>query len=206
MALTGVPFLLLLLGLAAGLVLLALRPVRPGRAGVAGRLVTLLALLAVGAAIAADQANREFQFYGSFAELTGTAPAAVRPTTAPAPGLPAGALTAGRAAAARGRGVVQTWRLAGARSGVTRAGLVYLPAAYFDPRRAPVRYPVLELLPGSPGGPSNWLAASGSPGCSTPRSEPAGSPRSSSSHPEPTTAGGTASASTPCAASRTRPT
>jgi len=68
---------------------------------------------------------------------------------------PAGG-TARRAPAA-GHGRLESVRLAGAASGISRTGFVYLPPQYFEPRYAHVRFPVLELLHGSPGNPGNWV-------------------------------------------------
>lgn len=45
----------------------------------------------------------------------------------------------------------------GQHSGVNRLGYVYLPPQYFEPAYARVRFPVLELLHGDPGEPSNWI-------------------------------------------------
>jgi enterochelin esterase-like enzyme len=47
--------------------------------------------------------------------------------------------------------------LAGAASGISRPGFVYLPPQYFEAKYAHVRFPVLELLHGSPGTPANWV-------------------------------------------------
>jgi S-formylglutathione hydrolase FrmB len=44
----------------------------------------------------------------------------------------------------------------GSRSGIDRAGYVYLPAAYFRQSHS-LLFPVVELLPGQPGGPPNYL-------------------------------------------------
>ena len=56
-----------------------------------------------------------------------------------------------------GEGVVVRVQLSGARSGLSRPGAVYLPAAYFDPAQAQVRFPVVEVLSGSPGSPGQAL-------------------------------------------------
>jgi hypothetical protein len=55
-------------------------------------------------------------------------------------------------------GQVRRITLPGRRSGVARDGLVYLPPQYGDPRYQNVRFPVVELLHGSPGAPSDWVA------------------------------------------------
>src|SRR4029450_13972652 len=56
------------------------------------------------------------------------------------------------------KGRIVRVQLNGARSGVTREGLVYLPAAYFQPSQAKRRFPVLELFHGYPGSPRNWVS------------------------------------------------
>lgn len=66
-------------------------------------------------------------------------------------------LTAADLARQPGHGAVVSARIDGARSGVRRVGAVYLPAAYFDPAARQVRYPVIELLSGSPGSPAQSL-------------------------------------------------
>ena len=54
-------------------------------------------------------------------------------------------------------GAVVEVQLSGSISGLRRSGAVYLPAAYFDPAQAQVRFPVLEVLSGSPGSPAQTL-------------------------------------------------
>jgi poly(3-hydroxybutyrate) depolymerase len=66
--------------------------------------------------------------------------------------------------ARRGRTVVQSGRVVsftfdGKQSGLSRPGLVYLPPQYSDPRYRSVKFPVLELLHGYPGKPSDWIYA-----------------------------------------------
>ena len=62
-----------------------------------------------------------------------------------------------RAASPIGNGQVQSVVLPGPHSGIKRAGLVYLPPQYFQPKYAHTQFPVIELLHGSPGSPSSWL-------------------------------------------------
>jgi len=62
-----------------------------------------------------------------------------------------------RAASAIGNGQVRSIALPGAHSGITRDGLVYLPPQYFQQQYAHMRFPVIELLHGTPGSPSSWL-------------------------------------------------
>lgn len=47
--------------------------------------------------------------------------------------------------------------LPGPLSGISRKALVYLPPEYDDPQFRTVRFPVIELLHGSPGNPSSWI-------------------------------------------------
>ena len=48
-------------------------------------------------------------------------------------------------------------RFAGARSGISRSGIVYLPPQYDQPAYAKVRFPVLELIHGTPGDARRWV-------------------------------------------------
>jgi hypothetical protein len=62
-----------------------------------------------------------------------------------------------RRAAAAGHGTVISWVIPGLHSGVpAEPALIYLPAVYGDPRRATLRFPVVELLAGFPGHPQTW--------------------------------------------------
>ncbi|MBN9618535.1 MAG: hypothetical protein J0H43_02205 [Actinobacteria bacterium] len=51
--------------------------------------------------------------------------------------------------------------LAGAKSGIQRDGLLYLPPQYFQKAFAHTRFPVLELFHGSPGQPTDWTVHMG---------------------------------------------
>jgi hypothetical protein len=53
-------------------------------------------------------------------------------------------------------GLLVDTQLGGAQSAIIRNGLVYLPPQYFQPQFAKTTFPVLELLHGSPGHPSDW--------------------------------------------------
>jgi enterochelin esterase-like enzyme len=70
------------------------------------------------------------------------------------------ALKVASAAAATDRSIphgrVVAMSLAGPISGISRTGLVYLPPQYDEPQYRGVRFPVLELLHGSPGDPAVW--------------------------------------------------
>jgi hypothetical protein len=63
----------------------------------------------------------------------------------------------GNASATVGNGRLERVRFDGARSGIVRDGLVYLPPQYFERRFAHTRFPVVELFHGSPGSPRNWV-------------------------------------------------
>ena len=54
------------------------------------------------------------------------------------------------------KGRLESISLPGPASGISRNGLVYLPPQYFEARFAHTRFPVVELLHGSPGNPGNW--------------------------------------------------
>ncbi len=54
-------------------------------------------------------------------------------------------------------GKVLTVSLPGPRSGIKRTGYVYLPPQYFQPVYAHTRFPVVELLHGTPSLASSWL-------------------------------------------------
>jgi enterochelin esterase-like enzyme len=54
-------------------------------------------------------------------------------------------------------GVLFSARLPGRSSGISRNALVYLPPQYFQAGYARLRFPVLELLHGSPGQPTDYL-------------------------------------------------
>jgi len=82
-------------------------------------------------------------------------------TSAPLPGSrpgspPAGVTPAGVPAA--GGGTLVALVLAGRRSHLDRTGLVWLPPQYGQPAYARTRFPVVELIPGSPGQPADWIA------------------------------------------------
>lgn len=114
-------------------------------------LATLVVVLVCAAGLAA---NAQFHWFSAWSDLT-------TPSAAQAAGrLPqAGTVTEGPAAAAAartGKGTVHAVSVTGARSHVTRRVLVYLPAAYEVPADAEVRFPVVVLLHGYPGGPQNW--------------------------------------------------
>ena len=129
---------------------------RPARSALV-LLATTGVLLAAGAVV-----NRQAGFFPTVRSLVSGQGAAVTvgldgvlaalPVSAAAPDL--------RLVQARrlpGQGAVVRVQLIGSRTGLSRAGAVYLPAAYFDPAQAQVRFPVVEVLSGSPGSPAQTL-------------------------------------------------
>jgi enterochelin esterase-like enzyme len=150
MTLIGLPFLFVLIAVAAMLVAatMVLWNRWPRRWAFPMRLLCLLLVMASGVVVAADVVNRSYGFYSSVDDLLGRAPVQVIVASRADPDLDV-------AASAKGR-MLQV-RLSGARAGVTREALVYLPAAYFQPSQAKRRFPVLELFHGYPGGPRNWV-------------------------------------------------
>ena len=151
MTIIGLPFLVVLIAVAATMVAatMVLWNRWPRWWAFPMRLLCLLLVMASGVAVAADVVNRSYGFYSSLDDLLGRVPAPVIVAARPVPDLHV-------AESAEGR-VVQV-RLSSARgAGMTREALVYLPAAYFQPSQATRRLPVLELFHGYPGGPSNWV-------------------------------------------------
>jgi pimeloyl-ACP methyl ester carboxylesterase len=120
------------------------------------RLPTRLALIAAAQLAAVLTAglilNDQYAFYLSWSELFGGA--ATTPTLPAAAHLNPDQL---RHAATAGHGTVIRWVIPGPHSGIpTQPALIYLPAAYGDPRQATQRFPVVELLAGFPGHPQTW--------------------------------------------------
>jgi hypothetical protein len=150
MTLTGLPFLFVLIAVAAALVAatMLLWNRWPPWWAFPMRLLCLLLVMASGVAVTADVVNRSYGFYSSLDDLLGRGPAHVIVASGPVPDLRVAASDKGR--------VVHVW-LSGARAGVTREALVYLPAAYFQRSQARRRFPVLELFHGYPGNPGNWV-------------------------------------------------
>ncbi len=121
-------------------------------------MATVLTLFAGGAAV-----NAQAGFFPTLASLTSGQGAQV---TVGRNGVTASLSASANSpaslpvAAARrlpGRGVLVHVQLAGRHSGVSRPAVVYLPDAYFDPARAAVRFPTIEVLSGSPGNPPQML-------------------------------------------------
>jgi enterochelin esterase-like enzyme len=100
--------------------------------------------------------NDSGRFYSSWLELLGEHHT-VR-TTVAMPGNQDAALRARLAnASAQGHGIVVPIKIPGARSGIgSFSALVYLPAEYGMAQYAHRKFPVLELVAGSPGTPQTW--------------------------------------------------
>jgi S-formylglutathione hydrolase FrmB len=135
----------------------------PKPLAVPGRALSLLLVMAMGALLSATLVNRSFGFYASLSEILATSARTYQPP--PSFGVPASrtrlvVLTPhwqelARKQAAFGRGVLLDVVFGGARSGISRHGLVYLPATYaFGGTQD--RLPVLELFNGYPGTPHNF--------------------------------------------------
>lgn len=161
MSLTGVGFLVLLVAVAVVLVAatMLLWNRWPWPLRVPLRLVGLLALMGMSVLIAGDQANRMYDFYETFGDLVGTPPAVAKRVVEPRHDvvLPAALRREGERAAAKGHGIVVSWTLPGPKSRITRPGMVYLPAAYFDPRHPTMAFPVVEAFHGYTGSPESWF-------------------------------------------------
>jgi hypothetical protein len=139
-----------LLGACGGLLVLVVRLNRWAVKAVCGASVIMLAML-TGVA----EVNNYYGYYTSwgplFNDLVGH-----RQTL----GLANATIRAGNHEVLAG--TVEQVGFPGARSKINRTGLVYLPPQYDQARFSHTRFPVVELLHGSPGKPANW----GSPGMS----------------------------------------
>ena len=94
--------------------------------------------------------NIYYGYYQSWSQLSADLSGSYSkfaPANAPAPAATSGTATKGR---------LESIALPGAASGISRNGLIYLPPQYFERRYAHTRFPVVELLHGSPGNPGNW--------------------------------------------------
>jgi len=140
---SGVLLLLLLATAVGGVVLLVrLRPIAV-RVGAAALVISTSALAGMAAV------NDYYGYYQSWsqlqADLTGSYAAfATTPTGT-------------RVYTEGARGRLERIDLPGARSHLDRPGFVYLPPQYFQPRFAHTTFPVVELLHGTPGAPSDWI-------------------------------------------------
>jgi predicted esterase len=128
-----------------------------------GRCLGILLISAAGALVAFVYLNKQEGFYASFSDIWGSAQQkTIAPhyaddhTDARLDVLATDWQPKARRAARQGHGTVLSVRLWGSRSGIVRPGYIYLPAAYFE-QPGSLMFPVMELLPGQPGGPPNYL-------------------------------------------------
>jgi S-formylglutathione hydrolase FrmB len=134
-----------------------------------GRIGAILLISGAGALVAFVYINQQEGFYASFSDIWGSTQQKTVAAHFPEDDaharldvLATDWLPQAHEVARRGDGTVLPVRLSGSRSGIVRNGFVYLPAAYFD-ASSRLRYPVVELLPGQPGGPPNYLRQLGLP-------------------------------------------
>lgn len=141
-------WLVALLLCAAGALIYVVARYRPLAAKIAGGLMAVVLSTAAGIAIVNDY----YGYYQSWsqlsADLSGKYASFDATTTVARP-----------VTRSSGRIGVMTFR--GPQSGITRSGLVYLPPQYFARRYAHTQFPVVELLHGTPGRPSDWTVHMG---------------------------------------------
>lgn len=134
----------------------------PRRIAVVPRLLGLLLIMVLGAALAGDALNRSFNFYSSFGDLFGVTPGVHAFAEIDPPKADARVVVKdpkwqaqGLAAARTGHGTLLNVTYPGSRSGITRDGQLYLPAAYFTGPQD-LTFGAVELLHGFPGHPSDF--------------------------------------------------
>ncbi|GAA2788688.1 alpha/beta hydrolase-fold protein [Kitasatospora paracochleata] len=167
---------------------------RRGWRAVLGRLGMLLGTQFALLAVLGLLANNYFAFYSSWDDLLGTGnngPVDVRtkavgatagpvatpapseqPTPEPTHGPPLPVQELGREAVdsgGKGRdpkvvGEIRTVRLAGARSGLSTDGYVYLPPQYFQPQYQDRKFPAVIVMTGFPGDAKNLITRLNYPG------------------------------------------
>jgi enterochelin esterase-like enzyme len=163
-SLTGWPFLALLVGIT----LIILVGVYAGWnrwpkvIRLPTRLIGLLLIMVLGAALAGDVLNRGFDFYSSFSDLFGVTPGVHAFAVTDPPKADARVIvkdpkwqTKGLEAARTGHGTLLDVTYPGSRSGITRPGQLYLPAAYFLGNQT-LNFAAVELFHGFPGHPSDF--------------------------------------------------
>lgn len=125
-------------------------------------LVTLVVMFSAGAAAV----NVSFGYFTTWSDVA--AGLGGGPVTVHLPGAGAAgdqALTPAQIEAALPRvpagrsGTLVKVRLAGRRSHITRQGLLWFPPQYSAPAYAHTRFPVVELIPGTPGQPADWVTS-----------------------------------------------
>jgi len=135
----------LLLLAAGGLVFVAVR-FGPLDAKIAAG--TFAVVLAAGGGIA--MVNVYYGYYQTWSQLSADLSGSYSHFAAPPSGRHG-------VTGAAGHGRMESVTLPGPASGISRGGFVYLPPQYFEAKYAGVRFPVVELLHGSPGNPGNWV-------------------------------------------------
>ncbi len=132
-----------LLLVAAGLIAVAIR-FRP----LAGKIAAGLFAMVLSAAAGIVVVNIYYGYYQTWSQLSADLSGSYSQfASTHGPAQTAGRTTSGR---------LESVMLPGPSSGIARRGLVYLPHQYFEPQYAHTRFPVVELLHGSPGNPGNW--------------------------------------------------
>lgn len=123
------------------------------------RLIAGIAVVLVAMSVGIVLVNDSFGYYTTWSDaVAGTFGAPIAPLKAAAPTL---APTASVNMQRRGplvepHGRLVAVNLAGRFSRIHRPGLVYLPPQYSNAAYRATRFPVVELLHGTPGGPWNW--------------------------------------------------
>jgi enterochelin esterase-like enzyme len=135
---------IMLLLIAAGAVCAAIRHRHLAVKVGAGVLALLLAVVS-GVAVV----NVYYGYYQTWGQLSADLTNSYSSFTTPH--------THAHAKASAGHGEIRKLELTGRRSGIAREAYVYLPPQYFDRAYAHTRFPVVELLHGSPGSPVNWV-------------------------------------------------
>ncbi|WP_035791582.1 alpha/beta hydrolase [Kitasatospora mediocidica] len=119
------------------------------------RALLLLGCQALAVLLAVVAINDQYGFYTSWDDLLGTTSAGVA-----RPYAPAGFAQHDGAGPLAFRPLPGGWQqatLAGPQSGLTGTVDVWLPPQYHSPQYAGHRFPVVELLHGVPGQPSDWI-------------------------------------------------
>jgi len=118
-------------------------------------MIVLSQLLACAtAAVALNDVDR---FYNSWSELVGSHQRVLNATPASPTEFATDLQRQLSRQRHRGGSAVVSIQYPEAGSNRSLTGLVYLPAAYFDPGHATIQFPVIELLDGFPGSPRTWV-------------------------------------------------
>lgn len=145
------PFLVVVLGLSAVALLVVIMRYRK----LAVRIVASVLTLALAALGGMAVVNDYYGYYSTWGQLGQDLSGSYSTFST--------ASLASRTSADPLVGRVELIDLPGALSKINREGFVYLPPQYFEPRYAHTRFPVVELLHGSPGDPLQWINHMGTP-------------------------------------------